>query len=299
MPTTERQPNQTQTNNREVLKGWRKLIAVGALAPLALAGCASDTEAKPVPETPTATAPATESPAPTESESPVEPETPASPEVEPSNLTVNYEDFTNWQDKGPTGVDNLEYRREGTKLYACEQFFTANGLPGLEEANPNRDWRGEEYMNFYVPRVQMAWDLNLDTTDERNGEVALNILECLTTPSGAGYNDAYNYLSNTFQTYRGSSIEGTAPFTMDHITREGANTWFNTDIGNSAFVVEYQTQDGLGDTIYPQVTFALTKAGDVRAATIHDQDETIVWGSAAPNVIDSSRADAPYATTNG
>lgn len=271
--------------------------ATALLLTLGLAACSGAPESD---QSDVATATATPTPAQSERPQAEEQSTPEPVGAGvPSNLTVNYEDFTNWQDKGPTGVDNLEYRREGTKLYACEQFFTANGLPGLEEANPNRDWRGEEYMNFYVPRVQMAWDLNLDTTDERNDEVALNILECLTTPSGAGYNDAYNYLSNTFQTYRGSSIEGTAPFTMDHITREGANTWFNTDIGNSAFVVEYQTQDGLGDTIYPQVTFALTKAGDVRAATIHNQDETIVWGSAAPNVIDSSRADAPYATTNG
>lgn len=281
-------------SNKESLTLKEKLYhlaAVGALGSIALTGCASNVGAEP---SPTSTS--------TQSETPTAPPventpTPSETETAPSDIVVDYASFANW-DSITTGANPVyEHQREGSKEYICDNFFASNGLVNPEFENAEQSWTGEQIIDYIQPRIELAWQLNLDTSDDQNGVVAKNVLECLTSRTDSiESSDAYYQLSNVFDSYRGNSMQGDSPaLNMDQITRESVGTWNNGSF--NAFVVEHEDVSPIGDTIYPVITFEWSQSNDFRLSSINNYvggDDVVVWGTRPPVVIDPSRADAPY-----
>ena len=267
-----------------------RLAAVGALGSVALTGCAANVDATPsLTSTSQSETPSTPSASPTETTpkpSPSETET-------PSGIIVDYASFANWDTITSGSNPVYEHQREGSREYICDTFFATNGLANPEFRNDEQSWSGSEIMSYAKPRLDLIWQLNLDTSNPVNETVSKHLLECLTSSKES---DAYTELSNSLDTARESSLEITSPLTdMSNVTRESAGTW-NNGTGNM-FVVEYGTTNGIGDKVFPKFTFEWTPSNDFRINTIDNLtagDDTIVWGTRAPIVTDQSRATTPY-----
>lgn len=270
----------------------KKLLAPAVLIMAALlAGCASNAGAEQGPSSPPSVS-ASETPATTPTEKPSVKPSPVETQKPSSNLVVDYASFANWDSDSP-GVNPIyEHQRAGSHESVCDAFFAANGLTNPEFMNDEQSWKGEQIVAYLQPRLELAWKLNLDTSKKENASVAKNILECLTSGTES---DAYQQLSNVFDSYRGSSIEGTSPAAnMENITRESGGQWLSN--GSNLFVVEYATTDGLGDKLYPKLTFEWSKMNDYRIYSINNMthgDDSIVWGKQTIVVHDQSRANAP------
>lgn len=264
-----------------------------ALGLLGLAGCANNVEALPSPSTTTSS----EAPSPTTSPSNTSSETSTPKPVETqkptSGIVVDYTSFANWNSITPGTIPNYEHEREGSKEWLCDQVFEANGIASPENRDTNQDWKGDQIVAYMQPRLELAWKLNMDKSSPENATIAKNLLECLTSGTES---DAYEQLSNSFDTARGSSIEIELPLSdMSKITRESTGQWLSNN--KNLYVVEYATTDGLGDKLYPKFTFEWSKSNDYRISKINNltaNDDNIVWGKNPPVVLDQSRASAPY-----
>lgn len=259
-----------------------------ALGLFGLAGCANNAEAAPSPSATTST----EAPSPVASPSKTT-ETPTPKPVETqkpsSNLVVDYNGFANWDNIQVPANPMYEHDREGSQVWLCDKFFADNGL-----TNPNfnynlQEWKGEEITAYIQPRLELAWKLNMDKSNPENAKVADHLLSCLTAGSGS---DAYKQLSIVFNSDRNTTLDVYDPFPdMDKITRESSAMWLD-----GYYVTEYQTKDGLGDDLYPKVTYQLSVYNDWRVNAIQNLtggDDPVNWGPSAPVVIDQSRATAP------
>ncbi len=281
-------------SNKESLTLKEKLyhlVAIGALGSVALTGCANNVGAEPSPTTTS-----------THSEAPTTPPvestpTPSETETAPSDIVVDYASFANWSDK-PEGLTPAQsHLTEGSREYTCDAFFTANGITSWEDNKPEAGWKGEQIISYIQPRLELAWQLNLDKSNEENGAVAKNILECLTSRTDStDPSDAYYQLSNIFDSGRFGSFEVPSPaLDINNITRESNSGWYNGSF--NAFVTEYESTNGIGDTVYPVITHEASQYGDYRLSSIDNltgASNVVVWGKQPPVVIDPSRADAPY-----
>ena len=186
------------TKDRLVRAGAIPLIAIAALT------ACSNTEAKPQPAP---TSISTETPAPTDSPSteptgpdaePTDTPTPGEFEGVPSGLEVDYDAFADWDSitssRIPGGSsleeDRYDHTFETSKRSICYNFFRSNGLEinvdmgsGYEvDSNGERFDKNPEFLNSMLARQDMVIALARDDTDPRNLQVALNVVECLTSP---------------------------------------------------------------------------------------------------------------------
>ncbi|RWR18232.1 hypothetical protein D8Y23_10045 [Microbacterium enclense] len=97
-----------------------------------------------------------------------------------------------------------------------------------------------------------------------------------------------------FDSDRGTSLEVSDPFrNMSNITRQSAGGWLSD--GRNLYVLEYATDDGLGNTIYPKWTLEWSKVNDYRVYSIVNLtagDDKIVWGKQPPEILDQARRNA-------
>lgn len=269
----------------------RDMLAVAATVALALtvSACGSRAETPASsPPVPSATASAT-----TVSSAPVVIPTVPQPTHSSSGLIVDYAQFHGWDSITP-GINPVhEHEREGSREWICDQFFEANGIESPSFKGDEQSWRGDAIVAYLQPRLELAWKLNLDKSEPENATVAKRLLECLT--SGTDSN-AYKQLATSFETARGTSLDlPNISRNMSNITRQSAGQWLTQ--GRNLYVVEYATDDGLGNTIYPKWTLEWSKVNDYRVYSIVNLtagDDKIVWGKQPPEVLDQARKNAPF-----
>ena len=255
----------------------KKFIAAGTLitiGALGLAGCASNAEAKPGPSvsssaeaSPSATP---EAPSPTASEV----------NNQPSGIVVDVTSFDDWDDKPTSLTPVAAYDTPNSKEWTCEQVFTANGLPGRKEIIPQGGWDGRQISDWFGPRFDLAWKLNLDKTNPKYAEVADKLLQCLTSQhlgtesNGSGItstNDAYTILKNLMASAReeGSTVQSNPLHDLSTITRQtDGGAWTNGSYNE--FSVEYQMKNRYDESIKPIVTYEFTKMSDYRMVGLYN-----------------------------
>jgi len=212
----------------------------------------------------------------------------ANPKGGPSNLLVDIEAFSNWEDKIDLDGTSSSYREENSKAYACDQFFMANGLPGQEDFDPSQI-DGSYLLEWMKPRVQMAWSLNLDTASARHYDIADYLVECLTWPTDEVESGARERLVSEFGYYRGTlPMPGMPPLEYERVTRQSETVDFNSTFGLDVYVVEVLSAINPGP-VYDQNVFVFPRADDVRLAAIYDGDEPIDWGGNPLEILDAER----------
>lgn len=247
------------------------LIAIGAVG---LAGCASNAEAQP---SPTQSASAEASPSATPSKAPETP-SPSATEVDnqPSGIVVDVASFDNWDNKPKSLTPVAVYGMEGSKEWTCDQFFMANGLPGNREVTPTSGWDGKKISDWFGPRLDLVWKLNLDKSNPKYEEIADNLLQCLTSQhlgtesNGSGItstNDAYTMLKGAMFSARHSG-DGINPLEdMSTILRQSSGTWYNGQFNQ--YSVEYKGREVFGQTEKPIATYEFTNSNDYRLVGLY------------------------------
>lgn len=254
-----------------------RFMAIGVATAFMLAGCSSEEPAEPRPTETTSS----EAPAPIETSEPT-PDTPERPQVD---LTVNYEAFRAW--------DNLN---QENKYAACNEFYALNEVaPGIELG---RNSSGEEILDLHRKKLYMAYDLNLNTSDERNGEIALNLVECITSLQGDTSNSTRNMLDSSFSLGKSLQDSGQPTFelpTIDSITRYSSVVGL-ADSANGPYeykTVEYYEQNELGKELKQEI-FKWTQDGKWQSVAIFGPSAGVRYGDQPPVVLDTSRANASW-----
>lgn len=271
----------------------------------ALTGCAPNAEAKP---SPTETSVVTETPTVKETVEPTATPTETKNESEPSGIIVNYDAFTNWDEKKPSTVPIYTYDDVNSKEYACEQLYVANGIAPIERKEATAiTFTGEQITAYIEPRLDLAVKLYRDTSNPQNKEIALNLVECITSnrlPTDDTHtNNARYILEQTlwaFSDAKESELPSSALVTGDieHITRQSDGTWLNVSGNFDEYAVEYKSSDILGKEAYPIVRYEWADSNDWKVLGIYNSfsndSDVITWGPHPPQVLDESRANAPY-----
>lgn len=177
-------------------------ITVGAVGVTAAAGAVAYAlapkggEAAPAPVT-------TNSAEPFPTEEPTSEATPK-PEATPENAfpgTVNYDAFVDWETKSEEERDAV-----------CAEFFNTN-LPN--SAPVGRESTGPEIVAWWGERAVLVNTLNMDKSDERNREVALDLADCLTSVRSESA-DGRTELINGLDTYY-APMPGAEPDMIEHL----------------------------------------------------------------------------------
>lgn len=238
--------------DRFVRAGAIPLIAIAALT------ACSNTEAKPQPAP---TSISTETPAPTDSPSteptgpdaePTDTPTPGEFEGVPSGLEVDYEAFADWENitssRIPGGSsleeDRYDHTFETSKRSICYNFFESNGLEinvdmgsGYElDSNGERFDKNPEFLNSMLARQDMVIALARDDTDPRNLQVALNIVECLTSPDS----ESRQYFISQIEGIRDGSIQ------PEEQSLQTVNSYVAED--NGLVIANYTMVNSAGET---------------------------------------------------
>ena len=268
------------------MKDSKSGLSVGSIilaGTLALSGCANNAEAKPGPSVSSS---AEASPSATPTTTPEAP-SPTASEVDnqPSGIAVDVTSFDDWDDKPTSLTPVAAYDTPNSKEWTCEQVFTANGLPGRKEIIPQGGWDGRQISDWFGPRFDLAWKLNLDKTNPKYAEVADKLLQCLTSQhlgtesNGSGISqtyDAYSILSESMRNARNDpSYPQDNPLgdlsTITHQTQGGA--WTNGSYNESS--VQYLINGSFGSKTNLAIKYEYTKMSDYRAVGYYyDTDYT-------------------------
>ncbi|MFJ2617988.1 hypothetical protein [Glutamicibacter sp. NPDC087344] len=106
--------------------------------------------------------------------------------IKHEKMNVDYEAFANW--------DSMDINE---KLIVGDEFFAANGVEGV--AGINQD--GEEMMEWFYSRYVAVKKLALDTSAERNEEIAIMLADTLAMPNNdtmhgiGGYKEEFGTLA--------------------------------------------------------------------------------------------------------
>ena len=132
----------------------------------------------------------------------------------PSGLKVDYDAFADWVNK--KALESLEdsrqdFQYETSKRSVCNNFFVSNGLEiniektgwELDSNGENLQNNSEEFVRSMLARQDMALALARDDTDPRNLAVALNLIDCLTSPESK----SRQYLMSQVEGIRDGSIQ--------------------------------------------------------------------------------------------
>jgi hypothetical protein len=221
------------------------------------------------------------------------------PEAQTSNVIVDTALFDNWENKKVPVNPNDAYTDPDTKEYACEQTFVANGIAPIERREVMELWDGQKINDFVMNRLNLVYKLYTDKSNPQYVQIAKDMLTCMTSQrldtSGNTTHDAHTILSELFDGATTPSIPILGD--LDHITRETSGTVWSNGTYNEASV-EFQGKDIFGDTSYPVITYEWTKQNDFRIVGLYNliagSDDVVAFGRQAPQVLDPSRADAPY-----
>lgn len=262
-----------------------RATAIGALGVMALAGCTSNAGAEQGPSSSPSVS-ASEAPTPTKTaEAPSS--TPSASEVDnqPSGIIVDVSSFDDWDNKPVSLTPVAAYDTPNSKEWTCEQVFTANGLPGRKEVIPQGGWNGRQISDWFGPRLDLAWKLNLDKSNPKYAEVADKLLQCLTSQhlgtesNGSGISqtyDAYSILSESMRNARNDpSYPQENPLgdlsTIVQQTQGGA--WTNGSYNESS--VQYLVEGSFKSKVNLAIKYEFGKSSDYRAVGYYyDTDYT-------------------------
>lgn len=194
--------------------------AIAVLTAVALAAC-SNTGAQEQPQPEPTSISASQNPTEQPNGPDTTPTTPTPGEFVgvPSGLEVDYDAFADWDSitssRIPGGSsleeDRYDHTFETSKRSICYNFFESNGLEinvdmgsGYElDSNGERFDKNPEFLNSMLARQDMVIALARDDTDPRNLQVALNVVECLTSPDS----ESRQYLVSQIEGIRNGSIQ--------------------------------------------------------------------------------------------
>lgn len=243
--------------------------AATAVVALLLTGCTFEVEA----EADQAGAPIAEAPQPTpQAPNPTPVVTPDPPERVEVDLIVNYTDFRNWNNL------NAE-NRQG----ACNNFYEQNGL--TLERPLTQSSNGEEILRAHYDKVLMAYDLNLNKSNDQNGEIALKLVDCLTAIQGDTENATRNIYNISFPSSRGSSFEMRLP-TIKEILQYSAEPFIadSTNGNYLAHTVKY-VEESEGGVFSRQEVFKYSIEEGWQSVAIFLGDTDIPYGNKPPIVL--------------
>lgn len=214
-------------------------------AAVLLSGCGQAEDATPTP--PSSGSPSSASPDPTTSN-----ENTSEFVSVPSGLEVDYDAFADWENitssRIPGGSsleqDRYDHTFETSKRSICYNFFESNGLEinvdmgsGYElDSNGERFDKNPEFLNSMLARQDMVIALARDDTDPRNLQVALNVVECLTSPDS----ESRQYFISQIEGIRDGSIQ------PQDTTLQSVDEFIASDSGS--VVARYTLVDSSGDS---------------------------------------------------
>jgi len=161
------------------------IVKVGAATGIALSALALSACSETATEAPATTSTSSASPSAT-------PEAVAPKPEHKFSGTVNYDSFVGFAEMNETAQDVV-----------CAEFYNAN-LPG---STISEYATGMEVAQWQADHLLVLTDLNTDTSDPRNQEVAINIVECLTSDHDLTA-DAKTTLLQALKIQNTSGLEG-------------------------------------------------------------------------------------------
>jgi len=226
--------------------------AIAALTAVALVACSNTgAQEQPQPERPSISASQDPTEQPTGPDT--QPTTPTGGEFEsvPSGLEVDYDAFADWDSITSSHIpggssleqDRYDHHTPGSKRSICYNFFESNGLEintngnGWElDSNGERFDKNPEFLNSMLARQDMVIALARDDTDPRNLQVALNVVECLTSPNS----ESRQHFISQIEGIRDGSIQ------PQDTTLQSVDNYVASDSGS--VVARYTLVDSNGET---------------------------------------------------